>query len=225
MRPRPGGVEQQLFQLRRDQHHVRAQRVHQLARRVGFHAHARLLRRRHGPAHGVFFVHARQLHHAAVLAQRFGQALEAVLVVHLHAARVGGDAQEVGDKQQQRLRIGRAEIAVERGKLFLLCAARVELAHVAHKDHLERRHQRRRLRAVEHFKDRGFGQVEIGEAEIAQIGRHKGLEHGGAAAVEQKNLVAGQHVSGPQLAFAGRGCLNLRREPLHRGKAGASGRA
>ena len=58
-----------------------------------------LLRRGHRPAHGVFLVHARQLHHAAVLAQRLGQPLEAVLVVHLHAPRVGGDAQEVGDEQ------------------------------------------------------------------------------------------------------------------------------
>ena len=197
MRPRPSGVEQQLLQFRGDQHHVRAQRVHQLAGRVGLHADAGLLRRGHGPAHRVFLVHARQLHHAAVLAQRLGQPLKAVLVVHLHAPRVGGDAQEVGDKNQQRLRVGRAEIAVQRRKFVFLGAARVKLAHVAHKNHLERRHQRRRLRAVQHFEDRGSGQVEVGEAEIPQIRRHKGLEHGGAAAVQQKDLVAGQHVARP----------------------------
>ena len=161
------------------------------------------------PAHRVFLVHARQLHHAAVLAQRLGQPLKAVLVVHLHAPRVGGNAQKVGNKQQQRLRIGRPEIAIQRRKLILLCAARVKLPHVAHKNHLERRHQRGRLRAVQHFKDRRRGQVKIGQAKIPQLRRHKGLHHGGAAAVQQKNLVAGQHIAGPQLARSRRRGLNL----------------
>ena len=88
-----------------------------------------------------------------MLAQSFRQPLIAVLVVHLHAPRVRGDAKKVGDEEQQCLRIRRAEIAVQRRELVLLCAARVELAHIAHKDHLERRHQRRRLRAIQHFKD------------------------------------------------------------------------
>ena len=184
-----------------------------------------LLRGGHGPAHRVFFVHARQLHHAAVLAQRLGQPLEAVLVVHLHAPRVGGDAQKVGDKDQQRLRVGRAEIAIQRRELVLLGAARVKLAHVAHKDHLERRHQRRRLRAVQHFEDRCSGQVEIGEAEIPQIRRHKGLEHGGAAAVQQKDLVAGQHVTGLERPAAGCGSLNLRHKAAHGAESRAPARA
>ena len=88
-----------------------------------------------------------------MLAQRLSQPLEAILVVHLHAPRVGRDAQKVGNEQQQRLRIGRVKVAVERGKFIFLGAARVKLAHVAHEDHLEWRHQRRRLRAVQHFKD------------------------------------------------------------------------
>ena len=121
----------------------------------GLHAHLGFLRRGHGPAHGVFLAHARQLHHAAVLAQRFPQALKAVLVVHLHAPRVRRNAQEIGDEQEQRLRIGRFEITVQRREFFLLGAARVELPHVAHEDHLERSHQRGRLRAVQHFEDGG----------------------------------------------------------------------
>ena len=116
---------------------------------------AGLVRGGHGPAHGVLFAHAGQLHHAAVLAQGLAEALEAVLVVHVHAAGVGGDAQEVGDEQQQRLGVGRAEVAVEGGELVLLCAAGVEVAHVAHKDDLERGHERGGLGAVEDFEDGG----------------------------------------------------------------------
>ena len=72
-----------------------------------------------------------------MLAQGFGQPLIAVLVVELHAARVGGDAQEIGDEQKQRLRIRRLEIAVERGEFIFLRAARIKLAHVADEDHLK----------------------------------------------------------------------------------------
>ncbi len=148
-------VEQQLLQLRRNQHHVRAQRIHQFARRVRFKLRLGGLRRRDRPAHRIFFVHARQFDHAAVFAQRLRQPLKAILVVHLHAPRVGGNAQKIGDKNQQRLRIGRLEIPVQRGKLILLRAPRVELPHIAHKNHLKRRHQRRRLRAIQHIKNRG----------------------------------------------------------------------
>ena len=159
-----------------------------------------------------------------MLAQRFGEALKAILVVELHAPRVGGNAQEIGDEEKQRLRVGRTEIAVERGELFFLCAARVKLAHIANEDHLERSHQRGRLRAVEHFEDGGGGEVEIGEAEIAQIGRHKGFEHGGAAAVEKKDLVAGEHIAGAQLAVARRGSFDLRDKAADGGKACAPAR-
>ena len=131
-----------------------------------------------------------------MLAESFGKALEAILVVHVHAARVGGDAQEVGDKKQQRLRVRRAEVAIERRKLILLGAARVELAHVADKDYLEGRHERGRLRVIEHFKDGGCCEVEVGEAEIAQIGLNEGLEDGGAAAIQQEDLVAGEDIAG-----------------------------
>ena len=147
----------------------------EFARGVGIDACGGFLRGCEHPAHGILFVHARQFDHAAVLAESFVQALEAVLVVHLHAARVGRDAQEVGDEEQQRLRVGRTEVAIERGELFFFCTARVELPHIANEDHLKRRHQRRRLRAVKHVEDRGLGEVEIGEAEIAKIGGHKGL--------------------------------------------------
>ncbi len=84
-----------------------------------------------------------------------------------------GDAQKIGNEHQQRLRVGRAEVAVERGELVLFCAAGVEIAHVAHKDHLERRHERGRLRAVEDFEDGGGCKIEIGEAEVSELVREQ----------------------------------------------------
>ena len=129
-------------------------------------------------------------------AQGLLQALEAVLVIHLHAARVVGDTQIIGYEDNQRLRIGRFEVAVQRCELVFFCAARVKLPNVAHKDYLEGRHERGSLRAVEHFKDAGGCEVEIGEAEISEVGGNKGLQDRGAAAVEQKYFVAGKHVPG-----------------------------
>ena len=218
-------VKQQFFQLRGDEHHVGAQRIDKFAGRVGIDSGAGLLRRGRHPAHRVFLVHAGQFHHAAMLAQRLGQALEAVLVVHLHPPRIGGDAQEIGDKNQERLRIRRVEVAAQSRELLLLGAAGVELTHVAHKNHLERRHQRRSPRPVQHFEDRGPGEIQVGEAEVPEIGRHKGLEHGAAAAVQQKGFVAGQHIAGLERPLAGRGSLDLRHKACHGGKSRAPARA
>ena len=53
----------------------------------------------------------------------------------------------------------------------------------------------------------------MGETEIAQIGGNEGLHDSGAAAVEEKDFVPGQHVAGPQLGGARRGSFDLRDEP------------
>lgn len=96
---------------------------------VAFEAESGLLYGGDVPAHGVFFVDAGQLDHATVLAERLGQSFERVPVIQLHTARVERDADEVGNEQEQRLRIGRTEIAVARGELFpflrLVCGAGV----------------------------------------------------------------------------------------------------
>ena len=223
--PTPQRVEQQLLQLRRDQHHIRAQRVHQLAGRIRFHANTLLLRGCRNPAHCVVLVHPRQFHHAAVLAQRLGQPLEAILVVHLHAPRVGRDAHKIGDKKKQRLRVGRLEIAVQRGKLVFLGAASVKLLHIADEDHLKRRHQRRSLRAVQHLEYRGRGKFEIRKTKIPQIRLYKCLENGRAAAVQKKCLVAGQHVAGLERPFTGSRGLDLRHKAAGRGESSAPARA
>ena len=132
-----------------------------------------------------------------MFAERLPEPLKAVLIVHIHATNVGGDAHKIGNKNQQRLRIWRFEIAIESRKLFLLGAAGIELAHVAHKNHLEWSHQRRRLRPVEYFKDRRSIEIQIGETKVLQFRRNKALDDGCAAAVEQERLVARQHITGP----------------------------
>ena len=43
-------------------------------------------------------------------------------------------------------------------------------------------------------------EVEIGEAEVAKLGRDEGLENGGAAAILEEELVSGQHVTGLERA-------------------------
>jgi hypothetical protein len=47
------------------------------------------------------------------------------------------------------------------------------------------------LCAVKNLEDRVRTQIEIGEAEVAKIGRNEGLENGSPAAVKKKDLVPG----------------------------------
>jgi hypothetical protein len=51
---------------------------------------------------------------------------------------------------------GERKYAVQRREFILLRAARVQLLHIADEKHLERRHQRRRLRPIQRFEDRSF---------------------------------------------------------------------
>jgi hypothetical protein len=82
------GVEQQLFKLARDQHHVGAQCVDQLAGRFRLETHLLPFAFLQQPAQAVRLVGAGQLYDAAPVAQCLADALIAVLVVHVHAARV-----------------------------------------------------------------------------------------------------------------------------------------
>jgi hypothetical protein len=81
-----GDVEQELLELAGDQHHVRAEGIDQLPRRVGVKLHAARGRRLRHPADRVGFLDAGQLHHAAAVVQRLADALEAVFVLHVHLA-------------------------------------------------------------------------------------------------------------------------------------------
>ena len=146
----------------------------------------------------VSFVHARQFHHAAIVTQGFADALVAIFVLHVHAAQVGWQTEMIGNEENDRLRIGRAEVVFQRGKLFLLCAAGVEGFQVADKDHLEGRHQRRRLGLVENVEDIGLGEIQIAERELAQSGVQQRVDDSTAAAFIEEDFVPDQHVTGAQ---------------------------
>jgi hypothetical protein len=65
------------------------------------------------------------------------------------------------------------------------------------------------LGAVEYLEDRSGGEVEIGEAEVAEVGRNEGAEDGGAAAVEEEDFVAGKDVAGAEGTRAGGGGVDF----------------
>ena len=102
----------------------------------------------------------------------------------------------VGYEDEQRLRVGAAEVSVDCGKFFLLRAAAVEVLEVADEDDLERHHERWSLREVERVEDGGVGQVEVVEAEVA-LGwiQNRGQDSSTAALVE-KRLVSEEDVAG-----------------------------
>ena len=212
-----GGVQHQLFELARQQHHVRTQRVGHLARRVGIQHRAFALRLLGQPADGVRLVDSRQLDHAAPLAQSFAQPLVLVLVLHVHAPRIGRNANVVGDEKQQRLGIRRLEIVRNGRELLFFRAARIKRFDVTNENHLHRRHQARRPRAVQRLKDGGLRQIEIGDGKLSQPRIHRAdqrIESSFAAALVEKNFVPGQHIAG----FA-RGRRHLRDKAVHRREA------
>ena len=55
---------------------------------------------------GVGLVDAGELDDAAPVAEGFADAVEALLVLVVHAAEVGGDAEVVGDEEEEGLRVG-----------------------------------------------------------------------------------------------------------------------
>src|SRR5262249_14248621 len=83
-----------------------------------------------------------------------------------------------------------------------LRTARVELFQIADEQHLERGHERRRLRAVECFEDIRLGKINVREAEIAEVCRDKDVKHCTAAALVAKNLIADEDITRAQLSAA-----------------------
>ena len=150
------------------------------------------------PADGVDFSDTGQLDQAAGVAQRLADALVALFVLIVHAAQVGGDAEVVGDEEQDGLRVGAAEVGVDGGEFGLPGAAAVEQLEVAHEEHLEGSHQRWRLRAVEDLEDGGLGEVEVVKREVARGLRSQRGQHSLTAALVEECLVAQQDVAGAQ---------------------------
>ena len=166
------------------------------------------------PGHGVGLVDAGELDEAAPVAEGLADALVTVLVLHVHVAEVGGDVDVVGEKDEDGLRIGTAAVVVEGGELFFFGAAGVELLQVADEEDLEGRHEGRGLCLVEHVEEAGGGEVEVVEAEVAEVGRPECVEDGVAAAVGKKRLVSDEDVAGAE-----RGRLNFGEEAVGRGEA------
>ena len=195
-------VEHELLQFVGDHHHVAAERVDQLAGAVGIDLHGyRAAGTVFGdPAHRFAFFHARQFDDAAVLAHGFADALVALFVLHLHAADVGGNADMVGNENDERVGIRILAIVFDGGKLFFVGPAAKKILHPAHEKHLKRRHQRGRAGTVENFGKIVFCEVEFEQTEVTQIGRNQVLEDGVAKALAEESFIANEHVGGTQLA-------------------------
>src|SRR5207248_3787621 len=145
------------------------------------------------------FFHPRQLDDGAMLAQGLAQPLEALAILQLHAAHVGGNVDVVGDENQQRIRIGVLEVIGQRLELIVLLAAAVQRLDVAQEEDLEGRHQRGSAGVVEDLLQWRLCQIEFVQAEIAQRAGDQVLQDGVAAAAAKKTFVAYQHVGGAQL--------------------------
>ena len=65
----------------------------------------------------------------------------------------------------------------------------------------------------------GLGQIEIAERKLAQRGVDQRVDHGAAAAFVEKDLIAGEHVAGPQRRGGRSGGLHLGHEAIRRGEA------
>ncbi len=191
-------VEEELFELAGDEHHVGAEGVDEFAGGVGVEADVAGFGGGGDPADGVVLVDAGELDDAAPVAEGLADALEALLVLVVHLAEVGGDAEVVGDEEDEGLRVGRAEVGVDGGELFLLGAAAVEGFEVADEEDLEGRHEGWGLGAVEGVEDAGLGEVEVVEGEVAGAFGDEGGEDGLAAAVVEEDLVAEEDVAGAE---------------------------
>ncbi len=198
------GVEEEFFEFGGDEHHVCAEGVDEFSCGVGIEACLLLLGGGDDPAHGVGIFDAGQLDDGAEVAEGFAQAFVAILVVHLHAAEIGWNGEVVCEEQDECLGVGRAEVAVDFGELFLFGAAGVELLEIAHEDDLKRGHERRGSRAVEGIEDGSVCEVDLGEAEIAHVRGYEGIEDGAATAFVEEDVVTGEDVAWLERA----GCWN-----------------
>src|SRR5207248_7632421 len=98
-------IENQLFELVRNHHHVTAKRIDQFTSSVGFDLHfagtAVLL----DPAHGIAFFNAAKFHDRAIASHGFADALVTFLVGQVYAASICGNADVVGNENQHSVGI------------------------------------------------------------------------------------------------------------------------
>ncbi len=197
------GVEDEFRELAREREHVGRQRVDELARGVFGEADVLRLGFADGPVERVVFADALQLDDAAEVAEGFADLFGALFVGHVHGAEVLRKPDVVGDEDDERLRVGAAEVVVDCGELVLLLAAAVESLEVADEEKLEGRHKRRRLREIERFEDGCVGEVEVVETEVAEVRRDECVEQAAPRASQKEGVVAEEDVAGAR-AVAGR---------------------
>ena len=106
----------------------------------------------------------------------------------------------VGDKDDERIGIRVLAVVLNGGELVFVGAAAKEILHAAHEENLKRRHQRRSAGAVENLGQIVFGEIELEEAEVTQIGRDQVLEDCVAKALAEKSFIADENVGRAQLA-------------------------
>ena len=92
-----------------------------------------------------------------IVAKSLTDALVAILIGHLHAAKISRDADVVGNQDEQRVGVGILHVAGDGGKFRVVLAASVQSLDSAHEEDLETCHQRRRAATVENLDDlRGY---------------------------------------------------------------------
>ncbi len=93
------------LQFVRHHHHVAAQCIHQLAGAIGVDLDLSRGAVLANPADGFTLLHTRQFHNPTEGTQVFADLLVTVPVGHLNAAGVGGNADVIGNKNEERIGI------------------------------------------------------------------------------------------------------------------------
>ena len=103
-----GDVEEELFEFAGDEHHVGAEGVDQLAGGVGVELYGWCGGFGGGgdPVDGVGLVDAGEFDEAAPVAEGFADLFVALFVLVVHLAEVGGDAEVVGDEDEEGCGLG-----------------------------------------------------------------------------------------------------------------------
>ena len=99
-------VEEELFELAGDEHHVGAEGVDEFAGGVGVELDAAGFGGGDDPLDGVGLFDAGEFDEAAPVAEGLADAVVALFVLVVHLAEVGGDAEVVGDEEEEGLRVG-----------------------------------------------------------------------------------------------------------------------
>ena len=123
---RGGDVEEEFFDFAGDEHHVGAEGVDELAGSIGVEADGVLFGMGDDPADGVGLFDLGELDDAAPVAEGLTDAVEALFVLEVHAAEIGGEMEVIGDEEEDGLGVGRAEVGVDGGELGFLRTAGVE---------------------------------------------------------------------------------------------------